>query len=123
MATKDFLRNNWPAVTIAVITAAIVVAAIVIFGTLPPRMIVMATGPEGGAYYEIGKRYREVLASAGVEIRLMRTAGSLENIALLRDPHSGVSVALIQGGTVNPKAASELRIARDGLLRALVDIP
>jgi TRAP-type uncharacterized transport system substrate-binding protein len=108
MAPKDFLRNKWPAVTIAVTVAAIVIAAIVIFRTMPPRMIVMATGPEGGAYYEIGKHYRAVLANAGVEVRLVSTAGSLENLALLRDPHSGVSVALIQGGTVNPEAALEL---------------
>jgi TRAP-type uncharacterized transport system substrate-binding protein len=108
MAAKDFLRNNWPVVTIAVTALAIVAAGIVIFRSLPPHIIVMATGPEGGAYYEIGKRYRTVLAIAGVEVRLERTAGSLENIELLRNPHSGVSVALIQGGTVNSQAAPEL---------------
>lgn len=108
MAAKDLQRKNWLAVTIAVTATAIVVAAIAIFRTLPPRMIVMATGPEGGAYYEIGKRYRGLLAGAGIEVRLVRTAGSLENLALLRDPRSGVSVALIQSGTVNPEAASEL---------------
>jgi TRAP-type uncharacterized transport system substrate-binding protein len=71
-------------------------------------MIVMATGPKGGAYYEIGTRYREALASAGVEVRLLPTAGSLENLALLRDPHSGVSVGLIQGGTDSAGASSGL---------------
>lgn len=108
MATKDFLRNNWPAVSITVTAAAIVIAAAVILLTLPPRMIVMATGPKGGAYYEIGTRYREALASAGVEVRLLPTAGSLENLALLRDPHSGVSVGLIQGGTDSAGASSGL---------------
>jgi TRAP-type uncharacterized transport system substrate-binding protein len=99
MATKNFLRNHWPAISITVTAGAIVIAAIVILLTLPPRMIVMATGPKGGAYYEIGTRYREALAKAGVEVRLLPTAGSLENLALLRDPHSGVSIGLIQGGT------------------------
>jgi TRAP-type uncharacterized transport system substrate-binding protein len=108
MATKDFLRNNWPAVTIAVTAAAIVIAVIVILRTLPPRMITMATGPKGGAYYEIGNCYRAALASAGVEVRLLPTAGSVENLALLRDPHSGVSVGLIQGGTVSAGASSGL---------------
>jgi TRAP-type uncharacterized transport system substrate-binding protein len=108
MATKDFLRNNWPAVSITVTAAAIVIAAIIILYTLPPRMIVMATGPKGGAYYEIGKRYRTALASAGVKVRLLPTDGSLENLALLRDLHSGVTVALIQGGTVSAEASSGL---------------
>ena len=108
MAAKDFLRNNWPAVTIAMTAAAIACAAVVILNTLPPRTITMVTGPEGGAYYEIGERYRAALARAGVEVRLVPTAGSLENIALLRDPHSGASVGLIQGGTVGEEPPAEL---------------
>jgi len=108
MALRNFLRNNWPAVTIAVTAAGIACAAIGMLLTMPPRMIVMATGSEGGAYYEVGKRYRAALASAGVEVRLVPTAGSLENLALLLDPHSGVSVGLVQGGTVDPGASSEL---------------
>ena len=66
----------------------------------PPHRIVMATGPEGSAYEENGKRYRTALAKAGVEVQLRSTAGSVETAALLRDPHSGVSVGLMQGGVV-----------------------
>lgn len=58
----------------------------------------MATGPEGEANYQLGDRYREVLAKSGVELRLMPTAGSLENLELLHESKSGVSVALIKGG-------------------------
>jgi TRAP-type uncharacterized transport system substrate-binding protein len=76
--------------------------------SIPPSTIVMATGGMGGAYYEFGNRYREALARANVEVRVMQTAGSPENLALLRNPHSGVSVALVQGGTINPEDASEL---------------
>src|SRR5260370_19069210 len=38
----------------------------------------------------------------------MQTAGSPENLALLHDPRSGVSVALVQGGIMNPEDSSEL---------------
>jgi TRAP-type uncharacterized transport system substrate-binding protein len=75
MTTKEFLRNHWPAITIGVTAAAIGLAAIVMLGNMPPRMILMATGPEGGAYYELGKRYRAELANEGVEVRLVPTAG------------------------------------------------
>jgi TRAP-type uncharacterized transport system substrate-binding protein len=98
MSAADFLRNHWPAITIAVTTAAIAGAAIVMLRSMPPHQIVMVTGPEGDAYYEVGKRYRAALAKADVEVRLVPTAGSVENLALLRDPHSDASVALIQGG-------------------------
>ena len=93
MAAKDFLRNYWPGITIGVTAAAIALTAIVMLINLPPRMIVMATGPEGGAYYELGKRYRAELANEGVEVRLVPTAGSQENRALLVPLPSGPTAA------------------------------
>jgi TRAP-type uncharacterized transport system substrate-binding protein len=108
MAFRDTLRNNWPAFTIIVTVFAIAVAAISIVRTMPPRTIAMATGLEGAAYFEVGQQYRAVLARAGVEVRLVPTAGSLENLALLLDPRSGVSVGLLQGGTTNAAASFKL---------------
>jgi TRAP-type uncharacterized transport system substrate-binding protein len=100
MPIQAFLRHHWPAITITVTAAAIGCAAFVMLGNMPPHRIVMATGPEGSSYYEDGKRYRGALAKAGVEVQLLPTAGSVETATLLRDPHSGVSVGLIQGGVI-----------------------
>ena len=74
---------------------------------MPPHVIVMATGPEGDAYYEIGKRYSAALARADVELRVVPTAGSVENLDMLLDGRSEVSVALIDGG-INSAGASGL---------------
>src|SRR5215470_1450046 len=106
MPARDFLRHNWHALTIAVTATAIACAALVMLRSMPPHRIVMATGPEGGTYYELGERYRALLARDGVEMRLVPTAGSVENLALLRDPHSGVGVSLIQGGTTGAGGTS-----------------
>jgi TRAP-type uncharacterized transport system substrate-binding protein len=108
MPVMDFLRYNWPAITIAVTAGAIVCAAVVMLRSMPPHRIVMATGPEGGTYYEVGERYRAALASENVEVQLVPTPGSIENLTLLLNPQSGVSVALIQGGTVSAQNASEI---------------
>src|SRR5712691_322337 len=108
MPAKDFVRGHWPAITITVTAAAIACAALLMLSTMPPHRIVMASGPEGDAYYEIGKRYRAALAKANVEVQLVPTAGSVENLAKLRDPRSGVTVALIQGGTPGAGDASEV---------------
>jgi TRAP transporter TAXI family solute receptor len=108
MAARDFLRNNWPAITVAVTAAAITVAGTMMLLSIPPRTIGLATGGLGGAYYEFGNRYRDELKRANVEIRVVQTAGSPENLALLLDPHSGVSAALVQGGTINPEDSSQL---------------
>jgi TRAP transporter TAXI family solute receptor len=107
MAFREFLRSYWHVVTIAVTAGVLVCAALFLFSNLPPRSIAMATGPEGGGYYEIGRQYQELLARNGVELRLVATAGSLENLALLRDPKSGVDIALVQGGSVG-KETGEL---------------
>src|SRR5215510_925877 len=108
MAARDFLRTHWPAVAIAATVIAILLAAFLLLRTMPPRTIVMATGPEGGAYHEFGRRYRELLARDGVTLRLRPTSGALENLALLRDPRSGVGVALVQGGSIEPGQAGDL---------------
>ena len=108
MSPRAFLRHHWPEITIAVTAAAIGCAAFVLLSNMPPHRIVMAVGPEGGAYYEDGKRYRTALAEAGVDVQLLPTAGSVETVALLRDPHSGVSVGLIQGGVIGAENASGL---------------
>src|SRR5258707_693656 len=98
MAIRAFLHHHWPTVTIAVTAAAIGCAALVMLRNMPPHRIVMATGPEGSAYEEDGKRYQAALAKAGGEEQLRPTAGSVETAGLLRDPHSGVGAGLMQGG-------------------------
>jgi TRAP transporter TAXI family solute receptor len=104
----DSMRRHWPLVTAVVVVAAFVIAAFTVVRTMPPRTIVMATGAEGGAYHEIGKRYQELLARDGVRLQVRPTRGAVENLALLRDPKSGVSVALLQGGTTTEKEAPEV---------------
>jgi TRAP-type uncharacterized transport system substrate-binding protein len=70
----------------------------VVSSGIPPRKVVMATGPEGGDYAEYGKRYRALLAQSGVDLRLVPSAGAVENLARLREPRSGVSVAFAMAG-------------------------
>ena len=92
------MRRYWPYFSIAALLAILLAAAAYIVATLPPRAIVMATGPKGGANYDLGARYRTILAKSGVELELMPTSGSVENLRLLSDRKSGVSVGLLQDG-------------------------
>jgi hypothetical protein len=108
MAVREFLRANWHLVAIGVTAASILGVAVVLLDTMPPCAITMATGPKDGAYYKIGKHYQEEFERAGERFTLIETAGSLKNLALLRDPSSGVQVALIQGGTIGKDEAPEL---------------
>jgi TRAP transporter TAXI family solute receptor len=105
-------RHRRSPLLLSLVAAALVIAAIwyttSALSPLPPRAVTMATGPDGGAYQEVGKRYREVLAHHGITLNLRPTAGALENLTLLRDPRSGVGIGLLQGGTTNPRESPDL---------------
>jgi TRAP-type uncharacterized transport system substrate-binding protein len=81
-----------------VAVGASVGVAVTLLHPMPPRTLVMATGPEGSAHREIGLRYRELLARDGIKLELPPSNGAVDNLASLSDPASAVSVALLQGG-------------------------
>jgi TRAP-type uncharacterized transport system substrate-binding protein len=97
---------------IAVAALALAVAgswwALTVWMPSPPRSVTMATGPNGSAYAALGERYRTILARSKVDLRLRSTAGALENLALLRQPGSDVSVAFAVAGTAKPADSDTL---------------
>ena len=96
-------RDLWRAVLIIVlVVAAIVVASVHFLKPAPPRHIVFASGPEYGLYHRLAMRYREILARDGVRVEERTTSGAVENLDLLRNPKSGVDIALTQGGIATP---------------------
>jgi TRAP transporter TAXI family solute receptor len=104
-------RRSHLIVALFAIVIAIAVATgvwSVIASGIPPRTVTLATGPEGSAYAQIGERYRAILARSGVDLNLRATAGSVENLAKLRDPRSGVSAGFAISGLSGAKEASEL---------------
>jgi TRAP-type uncharacterized transport system substrate-binding protein len=72
---------------------------------LPPRSLVMTTGPESSAYQELGEKYRAALARDGVRLELRPSRGNIENLARLNDASSGVSVGFAVGGLTTDKAS------------------
>jgi TRAP-type uncharacterized transport system substrate-binding protein len=80
----------------------------------PDKRIVIATGPEEGAYIEFAKRYQPLLRAHGLVVELRTTQGSSENLALLRDPHSGVDAAFVQGGVETVDTGADRMVASLG---------
>ena len=72
----------------------------------PPDRVVMATGGVDGAYHAFATRYAEFLAREGITLELRPTAGTVENLALLRSGE--VSLAMVQGGVDDGHPASQL---------------
>jgi TRAP-type uncharacterized transport system substrate-binding protein len=95
LSTRDLLATTAPFVLLALV---LLVVAYWVLDPSPPRRVVLATGTAQGAYAEFGKRYAELLKADGIQVELRTTQGSAENLKLLRDPHSGVDLAFVQGG-------------------------
>src|SRR4249919_1293474 len=113
MAMRDYTRGARRFIVVAlvatlILTGAAVWLAVVLIGPPPPRSIAMATDPEGSVSADLGARYREILATNGIEVRLVPSAGAVENVARLRDAKSGISVAIIPSGITNHKEAPQL---------------
>jgi TRAP-type uncharacterized transport system substrate-binding protein len=104
MINRNYVRRLLIAATVVILLGA----GVFVWKSLPPRTLVMATGAEGGANYELGIRYGEALARDGVKLVLQPTTGSLDNLRRLRDSRSRVSVGFIQGGTTTKQESPEL---------------
>jgi len=75
----------------------------------PPRKVVIATGGTDGAYYKFAMRYKDLLEKEGIDLEVRSTHGSVENLKLLVDENSDVSVAFVQTGIVDPEKAGSLQ--------------
>lgn len=62
----------------------------------PPRKIVFAAGGREGAYYRLAQRYKDELAKSGLEVEILETNGSVENLRLLEDARA--DIAFVQSG-------------------------
>ena len=79
---------------------------------IPPRRIVLASGPEFSLYHQQALRYKQVLAEHGLTLEERITEGAGENFRLLLDRKSGVDIAFVQGGVATfPEANSLVMIA------------
>ena len=101
--TVPFDRMVW--VSAALGSALFVLVGWLLLDPAPPRKIRIATGPSGGFYDSLGKQYRSALKQSGVEVELVSTTGSVENIRLLLE-NNGIDVAFVQGG-ITRRAAEE----------------
>jgi TRAP-type uncharacterized transport system substrate-binding protein len=79
-----------------------------VFRPTPPRSVTMAIDPEGSFSAEVAKRYHDLLARDGIELKLVQSRGAIESVAWLQDPKSAVSIAIIPSGITNEQKSPEL---------------
>ena len=84
----------------------------------PPDRVVLAAGPEGGAYAAAANAYRETFGQNGVALEILHTGGSVENYGLLLSGEA--DLAIVQGGTL-PAAEGE-RAGAEAELRSIASL-
>jgi len=97
----DLLKEVWPLLILLLVGLLLLIW---FAKPAPPKKVLMATGT-GGSYKVLGEKYQEYFKKKGIQIELIPTHGSSENLHHLIDRKDPIQVALVQGGM----------IAQDGL--------
>ena len=95
VSVRELLITGGPFIAL---TVALLAGAYYLLKPTPPTRVVLATGPDQGAYAAFGKRYQEELKHNGIEVILKPSAGSRENLRMLQDAKQDVQIAFVQGG-------------------------
>ena len=102
-AVVEFIKV-WGLLTLIVVVGFVITYQYV--GAPPPKIVRIATGAKNGAYYTFAHEYARLLANDGISLEVVPTAGSVENLQLLKNGE--VSLALVQGGSATKEDKDRL---------------
>jgi ABC-type nitrate/sulfonate/bicarbonate transport system substrate-binding protein len=101
LSIRELLISTGP---FALLAVALLVLAYLWLDPTPPKRVTLATGPAQSAYAEFGKRYKKALAANGIEVVLLPSQGSSDNLRLLREGQA--DLGFVQGGS-NERSVQE----------------
>lgn len=90
-----------------VLILAMVFAAYQFVEPAPPKKLRIATASKEGAYFNYALQYQKHFSAENIELEVIETTGSVENLQLLQA--NKVEVAFVQGGVGERDAFPELR--------------
>jgi TRAP-type uncharacterized transport system substrate-binding protein len=109
MLTETFGLGRAAAISALLLLGSVSVFAVFwFFHSAPPHTIVITTGPEGSAFQKAAEKYRAILARNGVKLKILSSAGSLENLKRLGNPAFRVDIGFVQAGVTNSVNTSNL---------------
>lgn len=97
---KLFIIEAWP---VLLVLFSVLVIALWVVDPVPPRHVVMAVGAKDSADDFLGKKYKEYFANKGINLELINTNGSVENLDKLIDMKSPVMASFVMTGTANQR--------------------
>jgi uncharacterized protein len=99
-----------PAILVSVLTGLIAALFAGIWFILPqpPQTLTIATGFPDGLYSQFANHLKTELAKEKITLQIRNTGGSVDNLALINDPNSGIDLAIVQSGVGDPVKYPEL---------------
>jgi len=91
---KELLKLLFPAVLLIILGFY---AAYQFVSPAPSRHIIMSAGQADGSYYEFAENYKKALEKEDIELEILASSGSRENIERLLNKE--VDIVFVQGGT------------------------
>ena len=96
----NFHREFWVVLSPGILVTLIgFLMALSFVGSPPPKTLRFASGSSWGAYNKFAQLYKEELRKEGLNIEVLETHGSTENLRLLAEGKA--DIAFVQGG-INP---------------------
>jgi hypothetical protein len=111
ISIRDLLVSFGPFIVLGVLLLAI---AYWWLEPNPPKTVILAAGPAQSAYDEFAKKYATALKASGIDVKVIATQGSSENLQLLRDGKA--DIGFVQGGTGEPNADDQQKLQTLGSL-------
>lgn len=111
LSLRDMLTSAGPFV---LLTIALLALTYWWLDPTPPKHVTLATGPAQSAYAEFGKRYAKALAVYGIEVQLLPSEGSSQNLEWLAAGKA--DLGFVQGGSSALPASDHEGLASLGSL-------
>lgn len=92
----SLLKEIWPLLFLLFIALCVLIW---FAKPAPPNKVLMATGT-GGSYKILGEKYKAFFEKKGIELKLVETHGSKENLQHLIDRKDPIQAAFVQGGMI-----------------------
>lgn len=86
----------------------IIIALFWFFRSFPPNTIIFSSGDDGTSFQRNAEKYAKILARNGVQLKILKSEGSLENLERLKNPSFKVDVGFVQTGVAKGQNISKL---------------
>ena len=85
-------------VPVLMMTLALGWLAVKLIRPAPSDTVVILSGAEDSGFHNTAKRYAKIISTHGIEVKVVITDGSAENLQRLRDRKQVADVGLVQTG-------------------------